>query len=298
MPLNVPKDYLFTPISSGETRIITRSARRSRLWVGGTFFRSVDLGEYTNAIRISLDENRDAQVGSLIVHNTAIVSSKMYFDSGDTQVEIFDNQLDWFEEIRIFGQGSAITSVAFISISRHLSVGEVIGVYGPFKLGDVIRTPKLVFRLTGSGLTTSPVIRPQYKNYPLTWITVDIGEEGVPEMVSGWSIDQLRLSVNADQDDPLVTMPARPSDPVPPEPDGEDVQDFENDAPLLSSFPPKFMENGEGLPAYPTDIVTGPDRALVHLNYAEDLKGSLSVINQILEWSGSSATSGSWTRYS
>jgi len=285
MPLNVPKSYSFTPISSGENKMISRSSRRSRLWVGGTFFRSIQLGSSANLIRISLDENKAARLGNLIVHNTAIVSSKMYFDSGNTQVEIYDNQLDWFEEIRIFGQGLAISRVEFISISRHLSVAKVIGIYGPFKIGDVIRTPKLSFKVTGT-LTSSPVIRPQYKSYPLTWITVDVGEEGIPELKSGWSIDAIRSRVNSDGD-PLISMPVR----------GYDKQDFEIDAALLTSFPPKFMATGDGLPAYPVGLSTGPDRTLIHLNYAETQDGELREINQVLEWSGSSATSGSWTRY-
>ena len=54
MPLNVPKAYTYTPVSSGETKVISKVAKRSRLNIGGTYFRSIERGQQANLIKIDL----------------------------------------------------------------------------------------------------------------------------------------------------------------------------------------------------------------------------------------------------
>lgn len=295
MPLNVPKAYTYTPVSSGETKVITKIAKRSRLNIGGTFFRSIERGQQANLIKIDLDENRNAQLGDVIIHNDVININEMLISSDDIKLEIYDNQLNWYEEIRVFGKGSAISSVEFISISRRLSVGGTIATYGPYAMGSVIRLPKITFSLQGSlteGIPT--VIKPRFKKYPLNWIAKTTDVDGFPVTSYGWSIEDLRASINADPT-AWVYMPKRGS--VAGAKDGEDIQDEGVDSLLLVSFSSTPMSGGDGLPTYPSGLHTGPDRTLIHLNYSEKDDGSLGVVNQILEWNGSSGTNGFWDVY-
>lgn len=295
MPLNKTKVYTYTPVSSSETKLITKVSTRSRLNIGGTYFRSKERGQSANLIKISLDENRNQRVGDVIIHNDVININEMLISQDDIKLEIYENRLNWYEEIRIFGKGSAISSAEFISNSRHLSFSSTSTTYGPFKVGSVIRLPKITFLLRGSLTEGVPtVIKPRFKKYPLNWVSKTIDVEGMMITKSGWSIEDLRSSINSDPSS-WVYMPSRPS--ALGLNDGEDKQDFGVDSLLLQSFTTSAMSGGDGLPAYPTGLHTGPDRTLIHLNYSEDDDGSLRVVNQILEWNGSSGTNGFWDVY-
>ena len=291
MPLNVPKSYSYIPLVQGETIINTKVSKRARGYIGGTFFRSKDRGQQANSIKLDLDENRSQQVGDLIVHYDVIKSNEMLISPDEIKLEIFKFDLNWYEEIEIIGEGSAISRVRFIGIMGQISFSD----YGPFKTGSIIRTPKAMFIIHGS-LTPGAVTRivPRVKKYPLQWITKSIDNEGVPETIQGWSIDSLRSAVNADPTS-WIYMPLRPS--AAGLTDGEDVTDTQIDADLLVSFSLTSLTGGDGLPTYPTGFNTGPDRTLIHLNYSEQDDGSLGVVNQILEWNGSSSTDGFWDVY-
>ena len=296
MPLNKTKVYTYTPVSSGETKVITKVSTRSRLYIGGTYFRSKERGQQANMIKIDLDENRSRRVGDVIIHNDVINQTEMLISSDDIKLEIYDSKLNWYEEIRVFGKGSAISSVEFISISRRLSVGGTIATYGPYKIGSVIRLPNITFSMQGSlteGLPT--VIKPRFKKYPLSWIAKTVETDGgVPSTTYGWSIEGLRALINADPE-AWVYMPRRNT--AVGALDAEDIQDEGIDSLLLESFSSTPMAGGDGLPTYPTGLHTGPDRTLIHLNYSEKDDGSLGVVNQILEWNGSSGTNGFWDIY-
>jgi hypothetical protein len=295
MPLNVPKSYEYTPVSSGETIINTKVSKRARAYAGGTFFRSRERGQQTNSIKVDLDENRTQHVGDLIVHFDAIRSSEMLISSDEIQLEIFSINLNWNQEIEIIGEGSAISRVRFIGIMGQISVGGLISEHGPFTMGSIIRLPNITFKLTGS-LTAGTVTKivPRVKRYPLTWTpkTIDVG--GFPVTIYGWSIDRLRQAVNADLTG-WIYMPRRPSGPG--LTDGEDVTDNKVDADLLQTFSTIVLTGGDGLPLYPSGLSTGPDRTLIHLNYSEEDDGSLGVVNQIFEWNGKSSTDGFWDVY-
>jgi hypothetical protein len=93
-------------------------------------------------------------------------------------------------------------------------------------------------------------------------------------------------------------MPKRGVGTTAPTTGAEDVQDDGVDADFITAVEMMSMKGGNGLPTAPVGLNTGPDRVMVHLNYSEQNDGSMGVLNQIFEWQGSSATIGSWQRYS
>lgn len=238
------------------------------------------------------------QEGVLVVHHTVIKPDEMIFVDGMTmpQIELVDLKLRWNEEIRVqFENGSLVAKI--YGIRWQIAPGNDV------LLQDLGVVSNRVFVIPG--VVTVKIntvdwpqngtlyLRPRVHRYHL----VLTGSTGPDQMTShtGWNISDLRAALNGT--DTWITMPRRPTSTGTGTHGNDDGMDTESDAPFLSAFDPTNMRGGDGLPAAPIGLNTGPDRVLVHLNYSELDNGTLGELNQIFEWVGDSSTIGSWQRY-
>jgi len=303
MPLNVPKDYNFLPAPVGAVKLITRSARKSRISIGGTYFRSVDRGEQANKIRI-----RTVQSGvnhAFVVHYNLIVPAEMIFFTGSAvPVFLYDTKMSWDTEIHILNNTGVITVQhrAFNWVDSSTSLLTDFGIKKP---GSVFNAPGVInLKIPELGPWTKIVIRPRIKVYPLSKITVTTPDDGSGSgstSVTGYNITSLRIALSTDK---WIRMPFRPivsSTPTPSVPsDYEDYTDFQKEGTddlVMMDFDFTNLSTGDGLPLNPSGFNTGPDRAMVHLNYSEDNSGKMGVLNEIYEWVGDSVNIGSWKKY-
>lgn len=307
MPLNEPKNYAFVPNPVGPVRLVTRSSRRSRLWAGGSFWRSFERGESANLIQITCVEDLSGAEpeGLLVVHHTVVKPDEQIFATGfsSPDVKIFELSLLWDEEIRIEKEGASLVARKY-GIRWQISGGEEVRA----ELGTVVQNrlvigPGVSFKLdanAGSWPAGAVVfLRPRVHRYPL--VVTGVTDPVTMTSTIGWNIDALRASLNGS--DTWVRMPNRPkgssgsgflSGPMA---GGEDRMDDGTDDQFLTAFATTNMTGGDGLPANPVGLNTGPDRVLVHLNYAERDNGSMGEVNQVFEWVGDTAVQGSWQRY-
>lgn len=272
--------------------IRSRSARRARLFNGGTYFRARELGSRGNNISIELLEWADESGlhGKVVVtnHNTKIDENVV----GPVNVEFFEQTLSWNERI-VIDQLTTAPRALFYSISLQIAPAAALQEnLGPFTFSQLFYVAnKLAAKFTPKHTVITPesiiTIKPRVRVYDLEQITATpVGTDGTPGTpVSGWSPAALRAAVNAA--DPWIEMPARKSD----------AQDDKIDDLTLHAFDGTYLGGGDGLPEYPIEL-TGPTRALVHINYGEQPNGTLGDINIVYEWAGVSQTVGEWKRYS
>lgn len=314
MPLNVPKTYKFTPNPVGPVKMISRSSRRSRLWAGGSFWRSKERGEAVNLIQITCVEDTTLPTTEavLVVHNTVLKNDEQIFASGFSAAPIFrlfELNLLWDEEIHLVREGDRIVARKY-GIRWQIAgapTNAVRAELGEVSFGRLFRAQGVSFKVEGtlsdwpSGATVA--LRPRVHRYHL--VETSVTDPTTTLSTTGWDIDSLRATLNGS--DNWVRMPSRSKAPAPaaegaapaptPAPQNEDGMDDGMDAQFLTPFTTVNMSGGDGLPANPVGRNTGPDRVLVHLNYAELDNGSLGVLNHVYEWDGESATEGSWQRY-
>lgn len=301
MPLNVPKNYSYVPSRSGPARIVTRSARRSRLEAGGTFFRSVRRGQDANLIFLSIIETPGTlnKRGAFVVHDRRF--DPLAQVTQGVGAELFSCKLNWDQRIVLTSTG---TSFAAELQGISWQIGGAVppsSSIGAVPVGRLFNHPLFSIKIsTTLPIGTTIIITPVIRIYQLSLITVDLPDAGGGfggGEVTGWNITDLRQQLD---DDPtaIVTMPVRagntPGSPLP----GSDFQDEGEDALVASEFEFEPMQGGDGLPVSPAGLDTGPDRTLIHLNYAELDSGKMGVLNHIYEWVGTSASVGSWQRYS
>lgn len=334
MPLNIKKDYTFLPSPVGAVRMISRSSRRSRLWAGGSFWRSIARGEGENRIQISCVEDfsdTENPQGLLVVHHTGLKQDEMLSVQNMTapSFSLFDVKLLWDEEIKVTKEGDRLVARKY-GIRWQIDGGIKYTVeLGQVSPGRLFIAEGVTFKLD-TNVSDWPAggtlfLKPRHRRYPLVLTEVTNPEQATS--TKGWDIDALRATLNGS--DPWVTMPARPQvelvtttstsggssgsgdggSSTPPTTttttqvvhhyDGphEDGTDTGEDDFFLSAFGPTNMGGGDGLPANPVGLNTGPDRVLVHLNYSELDDGSQGELNQVFEWVGETAASGSWQRY-
>lgn len=278
--------YNFRPaFSGGEVELRPRSARRARLWAGGTYFRSKETGSKSNNISIQLLEF-DGQAKLVVTNHNTLLSENIV---GPADAKFLEQNLNWTERYSIEASGDAW-------LLRHtgisLQIAPVVTELGPFTFSQLLHIPdKLSTMLLprASEMTPNSVItiKPRVRVYDLAqkMVTIPPAEDTPGFSGSGWDPDALRAAMASD---PWIEMPPRPYD----------EQDSGKDEMFLTSFPDTKLAGGDGLPETPAGISTGPSRALVYLNYSEAANGSLAEASEIYEWVGESATSGNWKRYS
>jgi hypothetical protein len=307
MPLNQPKTWAYTPKGTGAVKLVTRSSRRSRLWIGGTFFRSHERGEAANAIQITCVEdltNVASPEGLLVVHHTVLKPDEQVFVSNMSmpQVDLFDLNLLWDEEIRVQKVGTALVARKY-GIRWQIAGGEELRAdLGAVTQNRLVTAPGVAFKVDAPVATwpTNGVLYLRPRTHRYTLVTLSVTDPDTAQVSTGWDIGALRTTLNGS--DTWVRMPVRPAGGGTeggggPLTGGEDAMDDQTDATFLTAFSTTNMTGGDGLPKTPVGLNTGPDRVLVHLNYAEKDDGSLGELNQVFEWQGDTATIGSWQRY-
>lgn len=291
----------FRPTPIGGVRLVTRSSTRSRLHAGGTFFRSKDRGEQANLIKIGVFEETvdDVKEGMLVVHNTALKLDENFSteEISVQNLELYRLQLAWDKQIELSHNGTEWRA-ELQGISRRIAPTVISRQDLGAVRNGILSQPEFAFKIMNLGTwptTGTVLLKPRLRRYALE--STSATDPLTMLSTTGWSISDLRVSLNGD-DTCWVTMPGRAVSIIPPFTGAEDKQDSGTDAPVLSAFPMTSMSGGDGLPITPVGFNTGPERVLVHLNYAENDDGSMGVLNQVFEWQGDSATIGAWQRYS
>lgn len=306
MPLNQPNLSKYKPNPVGAVKLSTRSSTRARLTKGGTYFRSKERGEQQNLIKIGAFE--DGAEGTVVVHHTQLKPTEQVFPTDVTpELEIFKLGLEWNEELHIVW---SVPTSTWRAEKRGIRWQTAPGgpPFATIDLGEVrdglINFGFATFKLTGlASWPTSATLVLRPRTYRFTLVPLSVTDPTTSVVSTGWDIGALRTTLNASS--PVwVTMPGRgtagdaaaipPTQPT----TGEDPQDTGVDATFLTVFAMTNMSGADGLPAAPVGLNTGPDRVMVHLNYAEKDNGSMGELNQVYEWIGDTATIGSWQRYS
>lgn len=305
MPLNVPKAYRFTPHPVGPVRLSTRSAKRGRLYAGGTFFRSKERGEPANLLELTVVEDLTvvgAEEGLLVEHHRAFRPDEQVSVTGMSPppLDLLELNLGWDQELRL-GVVSGAVRARIYSIRWQIAGGETLvndlGVVSPNRLLTVPGLVSLRLRPFSWPLGGVTYLRPRTHRYPL--VPLVISDPDSMSTLTGWDPQVLRTTLNG-SGTAWVRMPSRPAYDATGLLEYEDVVDEATalkDGAFVTTFGPSRLIGGDGLPAAPVGLNTGPDRVLVHLNYSERDDGSLGELNQVFEWSGDSATVGGWTRY-
>lgn len=300
---------------TGPIFLQSRSSRRSRAWVGGTYFRSKERGENANLIKLLVVEESDLSKGFLVLqHDELIKQENAVFTDLIVELELFELKLKPFEEVHFsFDPLTEQIRGELIGIRWQIAGGGTIDYtidLGVLTLGRVFNRSGISVRLpkdTVWSSTSKLVLKPRTQKFALQKITVAgtaVGDgAGGGTAVEGWSIAALRSAVNASSSC-WVRMPDRGTAAIgagegsTTTTPGEDAMDEGTDAPVLSAFQQTAMRGGDGLPSSPVGLNTGPIRTLIHLNYTEKDDGSLAETNQVFEWIGEDAKSGRWVLYS
>lgn len=310
MPLNVPKNYAFTPTPVGPVKLTTRSSTRSRLVAGGTYFRSKEYGEQANLIKLTVVEDLTLvpREGLWIEQHTVFKADEMVAVANMAMPthELFDLTLAWNEELRIRKVGDSVVCEKYgirWQTTGPLPAETLLAEYGPLVPGRLLNVPGVVsvkVQFVAADWPASGIFYLRPRTHRLTLVPLDVTDPETMLVTTGWDIGVLRATLNGTAS-AWTKMPIRGTstgEPPGPPTAGEDVQDEGTDDEFLTTFGPTAMAGGDGLPLFPVGLNTGPDRVLVHLNYAEKEDGSMGELNQVFEWVGESARIGSWQRYS
>ena len=303
MPSGLMPTYSYRPTRSGEPYLRTRSSRRARLFIGGTYFRARMPGMAGNNISIELVEyiSGGKKAAKLIVTNQATDIAENV--SGPANTVVLEQQLKWNERYQIEDLTTQPRARKYIiSLQIAASISEV----GPFSFNSALVIPsKLVVKLTPKTSEFTPqsviTIKPRVRMYDLVLKPAIPDSEEQYGSAEGWDAELLRATINAQ--DPWIEMMPRSG--TPKAPIGAvavplrvkfDVQDDEIDSPMVR-FADTKLTGGDGLPDIPTLAETGPIRSLVFINYGEVNNGSFTEVNEVYEWAGTSASAGKWQRY-
>lgn len=310
MPAEVMPSYRYSPPARPgiPTQLRSCSSRRGRLFRGGTYFRSREVGLQQNLLSVEVIEFEGPTApepdGVCVVVNHVVQASENVV--GPATASLLKLDLLYSEYVEIDQLHTPQPRARFYSISSKIGATPVqIGPDLPFSFSRVFSIPsKLSVKLTpGSPVFTSTdriTIKPRVRVHRLETELTEPVEPDLPTTV--WSISKLRTKVNSSN--PWIEMLERsgPIDdggggPPTPNPNPLDVQDTGTDAEGLTPFGRTFLSGGDGLPDTPNNEVTGPVRSIVHVNYGELPNGSLGEVNVVYEWVGSSAQEGSWVAY-
>ena len=309
MPSGTMPSYGYVPPARPgvDTQLRTCSSRRARLWAGGTYFRSRDVGLQQNKITVAVIEYAAPTAGTpdgvCVVTNYNIERAENVV--GDATPTVLRMSMKADEYVELY-QLNTTPRARKYSISLKIAPdAPVVTDLGPFSFSTLFHTPSLLsVKLTPDVPVYAPsdtiVIKPRYRVYRLETITVTDPDTSL--QTTGWDIAKLRAAINAS--DPWIEMKERsgPTDdgmggPPIPNPNPVDVQDTGTDAPFLTAFAETALSGGDGLPDSPNNEVTGPTRSIVHVNYGEAPNGELKEVNIVYEWVGDSALDGTWKNY-
>lgn len=271
-----------------EARLRAVSARRGRLYAGGTYFRSKDIGQAANKISIRVVEFSGTDA-VCVVQNDNIVSSEIV--SSPVAINVISLSLDYNEKIEITSLTAPLAAATKYSISAQIAPPPpIVTPLGNVKLSNFFNIPSHfsgIMPPDTSVFTPSDkiIITPRTRVYRLQPLSGTDPETG--SSFSGWDIADLRTQINAS--DPWIEMPER----------GTDAQDLApaTDSPVLSAFSKTYLSGGDGVPTTPSNENTGPSKALIFVAYSEGPDGAMRDVAEIREWVGESASSGEWRPY-
>ncbi len=290
--------------SSAHPPARTRSLRRARLFVGGTYFRTREPGAWGNNVSVQAIEFTPVGgtlTGKLIVtnHNTLPAENVQ----GPTDVVFLDQSLRWDEQYIV----EDLTTAPMLK--RHLLDRQLVAVEPPELIGSFTFS-KLFYLPSKLGVILSPrlleftqnstiVIKSRVKMYDLVLKTDVSGAENGGQEISttGWDVDALRAAV---ADDPWIEMlprsgtPAAGADGTPGVPLAVkfDEQDDGIDTEYLTPFAEMRLVGGDGLPDRPTPDPSGLSGFMLHVNASEQPNGLVEDVYEMYEWDG-----GGWRRF-
>lgn len=320
------------PRRTSTANLRTCSSRRARLFAGGTYFRSRDPGLQANNLTVEVVEvtpfnptNGTGGEAYCIITNHNIKFSENV--SGPVEPKVLDLRATYQDLWIVKDLHTSTPHCVKYSISAEIRFLRQQNI--PYDLdadpdNQVTSTPAGTFtvgklfshagKIAVKTEKTDVVfdsesriyIEPRVRIYQLSVTSktvttpVGAGATSTSTVEYGWDIADLRSQVNAS--DPWVEMLERSGPdtsgafPVP-NPNPADYQDPGTDADFLTPFSSARLTGGDGLPENPNAEVTGPSRALVHVNYGELHNGQLAEHNTVYEWVGDTAISGTWKAY-
>ena len=295
MPLNIKKNYAFIPAPVGAVRLFTRASTRARL-TNETYYRSKEWGVQANQVMLTIVEDLTHPLipeGLLVTQHTVLNPVEMTAATGMSlpAVSIYSMNMNWDEEIRVTSENGVLVAKLY-GIRWQIGGGEtLLATLGQVIKNRIFNCQQASFKLSAgpSDFPTGAIfyLRPRTRRYHL--VSTSVTDPITMISTTGWDIGALRVAVNTDVD-AWITMPERGT--------GDDIQDTGTDAMNAIAFTMTPLKGGDGLPVSPAGLNTGPDRALMHLNYSEQQNGSFGVLNQVFEWVGETSSLGSWQRYS
>jgi hypothetical protein len=303
MPSGFMPTYDYRPPPNQPVAFLrTASALRGRLFAGGTYFRSRDVG--LNQNRISVQVIQYAAPDSPQPDGVCVVTNYNLLDTenvtGPAKPDIFFWQLDWNDVFEIDQLHTPSPRLRYYSIS--LQIGAPAPTYqelGFFSFSKLLSVPgKIAVKLVPNTSVFTPADRIIITNRRAVHRLQPISllDNFLMQTVTVWDIQDLRDKVNATN--PWIEMlPRSGVDPLNGPNFQFDVQDDGIDATGLSPFAETRLSGGDGLPPYPSAEQTGPTRSLIHINYSERQNGSLGETNVVYEWVGNSSDSGGWQAY-
>lgn len=240
----------------------SRSERRARLFLGGTYFRAKKIGLDGNKISVQVYTHADNYAKFIVTNYSPCPEEQV---KGPVNVDFLECKLKWNEGITIDSLTTTPRARGY-SISWQIAGGTFQNVdHGEFSFSRVFRLPgKLTVKLspaaTGFDASRVVLITPRCRTYELRQ-----KDDG------GWDIPDLRSQMESD---PWVEMLPR----------GTDEHDSGVDDASLTPFSETFLKGGDGLPDHPAGHEVGPDKYLVVLQETEAENGELLPVNQVLEW--------------
>lgn len=303
---DAPKTGSYTPNPVGPVFLTTHSSTRSRLNAGGTYFRSVEYGQAANLIQVAAIEDTSVSEAICVVLHTVLAAESVIGTGITPELTLFKLAIDWFAQVKIaFDVATSSWRATLQGIRWQVAPGPAPYPdqdLGPVKDG-LFSAAGVTFKITGlASWPTSATVVLRPRTHRFTLVPLAYTDPATSVVSTGYDIEALRGALNGDATC-YVTMPTRGTagDPlhVPPigATTGSDAQDGGMDAPVLTPFDFTNLTGGDGLPAAPVGLNTGPYRVLVHLNYSELADGSMGLLNEVFEWAGDSAVVGTWVRY-
>jgi hypothetical protein len=274
----------------GTPYLTSHSSVRSRLTIGGTFFRSLEYGLSANQIMIGVVEDfTGAPQGQLVLQHCVLKPSEMISSQNMTTPDVLLTDLTLLpdQEIRVELVGGLVRARLY-GIRWQIGGGStLLADFGEVKQNRLLSLTSTVTFMITSSISSWPsngvlYLRPRVHRFPLVYTSYTDPDTLI--VTNGWDIGSLRVSLGGTN---WASMPAR----------GSDAMDHEGDAIFLTAFDMTAMQAGDGFPATPAGLYTGPKRTLAHVNYIDTpATGIMVPMNIVYEWIGS-GTVGAWQQY-
>lgn len=299
MPINKKKTYTYKPSKYNSNPFIpTYNAYRARSGAADTFFRAKDTGDYGNKISIQIET--EGALARLIVKAPIRVTRPVFSGVSDSIiVNILVTKNSTPQDI----------TVTCISQNMYSVDSSVTGNLGQVQANKIFRNSEVSFVIipdsnigTDIGDTFTFTVEKPYEVYESNNNQNPNTDPNATTTIPSPAYEELRNQVNANST--LIEMNSRGSDFV--DAEGTDMMTGRSvraagteplDGALIPTLEKTFLSGGEGLAFSPVGINTGPERTFIHINFSELDDGTVTEVNKIYEWVGSSSVNGKWGIY-